>query len=75
MTDTEKRLDAHIVEAKSDFKEIKDEIKVIKDNHLHTLDVDMKEVKTDLGWLKKWHFAVSVPAAIGAVAGIANLVK
>ena len=50
---TQKALDIHIEDAKERFNEINDKIDLIRTNHLHHLDLDMKEAKVDLKWLKE----------------------
>lgn len=50
------------------------EITLIKDNHLAHLAVDVTEVKSDLGWLKKYHWIFATAGIGGFLAAIGNLV-
>ena len=50
---TEKQLDDHIKKADSRFSSIEGKIDLMTNNHLHTLDIDMQEVKVNQKWLKE----------------------
>ena len=58
-----------------DQKSIKDEIKLMKENHLAHIETDMSKMQTNLEWLIKYHWIIAT-AAIGAlVASLINLTK
>jgi len=62
--------------------ENKDSIKSIKDNHLHHIEKDMsslqghlKEIKTDVDWLKRTYWLVAGSSIGGLVTGLFNLIS
>lgn len=69
---TQELLDQHIENADREFSRLNDKMDIMMNNHLAHIAVDLAKVKVDLRWLKKWHWVVSVPAAVGALTGISN---
>lgn len=62
--DTEKRIE-----------NIEGDIKTIRENHLAHIQVDMALMKTDVSWLKNYHW-ITITASVGAViTGIINMIK
>lgn len=57
----------------NEIKNLKDDIKDIKDNHLSHLRLDMAELKTDMSWLKKYHWIIAGAAIGGLATGIINI--
>jgi len=63
----------HCEENKQDFKEIKDIVTNIRDNHLAHLSADIVEIRTNQNWQMKF-FWVVVTATVGSlVVGVLNL--
>tara|TARA_B100000029_G_scaffold351747_1_gene344237 strand:+ start:230 stop:442 length:213 start_codon:yes stop_codon:yes gene_type:complete len=56
--------------------DIKDEIRVLKDNHLHHLDIRLTKLETSLsvGW-KAVIFGAGIPAIISAILSVIQLLK
>ena len=56
--------------------DIKDEIRVLKDNHLHHLDIRLTKLETSLsvGW-KAVIFGAGIPAIISAIHSVIQLLK
>lgn len=60
---------------KSEAQEIKEDIRLIKENHLAHIEPDLAYCKANLEWLMKYHWIVT-SASIGAlVASIINLAQ
>ena len=73
-------LENHIKSNENSFKDMKLEIREIKENHLvhiqkdvNDLKVDVNEVKTDVSWLKKFLFIVAGASVGGLITGLINL--
>ena len=58
------------------LKEIESELREIKENHLHHLDLRLTKLETSLsvGW-KAVIFGAGIPAIISAILSIMNLMK
>ena len=56
--------------------DIKDEIRVLKDNHLHHLDIRLTKLEPSLsvGW-KAVIFGAGIPAIISAILSVIQLLK
>lgn len=59
----------------SEINDIKSDIKLIKENHLSHLELDMASVKTNMDWLMKWHWVITTASIGGLIAGIINMIK
>ena len=55
------------------FKELRDDIKDVKDNHLPHIYRELIKNTTDLQWLKKNHWVVFTAAMAALAAAIFNL--
>ena len=61
------------METKERIIKVEEKVDLIMSNHLPHLKADIVEVRTDVKWLKKWHWAITVPALAGALAGMASI--
>ena len=58
----------------ADLKEIKNDVKIMKENHLSHIELALAQVTTDVAWLKKSYWVV-VSASVGAlIVALINLV-
>ena len=58
------------------FDRLEDDVKVLRDNHLHHLELRVERMETSLriGW-KAIAFGAGIPALISATLSIINLMK
>lgn len=77
-----KNFHERIQDVKDIQKDMKESIRVIKENHLahiqadsNAMKIDITTVKTNLDWLMRYHWIVAT-ASIGAlIIGVINLIK
>ena len=68
--------ETYLKEIHSSIQDCKKEISVLKDNHLHHLDIRLTKLETSLsvGW-KAVIFGAGIPAIISAILSVIQLVK
>jgi hypothetical protein len=64
----------HCEENKQDFKEVKDIITNLRDNHIAHLSADVVRVKTNQEWQIKFFWVITTAAVGSMVVGILNLI-
>lgn len=74
MAEYNKANDHRFGEINLDVKEIKNDVKVLKDNHLSHLEVNLVQVTTDVAWLKKSYWVVVVASIGGLIGAVINLI-
>ena len=71
--DLESRLSIHLEESSRRLNGLEEKTDTILNNHLVHLNAGLVEVRTDTKWIKKFLWAVLIPAIGGVVAGVINL--
>ena len=63
-------------EIHEDLEMLRDEVKVLKDNHLHHLEIRLTKLETSLsiGW-KALIVGAGIPAIISSVLSVINMIK
>ncbi len=56
-----------------DIKDLKSDMKKVLTNHIPHMYSDLREIKTDVVWLKKWFFIVATASVGGLITGVINL--
>lgn len=69
------RLESHIVSEEEKVNDIHDDRKIIKENHLAHIQVDLATVKANQDWLMKFFWIIATSAVGGLVVGFFNLMK
>lgn len=59
---------------KDDLKELKDEVKNIRENHLTHMEKAIYELKTDMKWLKRFFFITATAAIGGLITSLLTLI-
>lgn len=56
-------------------KEIKGDIKIIKENHLTHIQASTVKLETNVDWLMRYHWIIATSSIGALVAGIINFIK
>lgn len=82
LTDHQKVDETNFNFIKEDFRDVKDDIKLIKENHLAHIQASMTQMEksiaatdANLEWLMKFFWIVSAASIGGLVTGILNLLN
>ena len=57
------------------IEKIEEEIRIIRENHLEHIEIDLAKVTTDVGWLMKFFWIVATSSIGGLITGVLNLIK
>jgi len=78
----QQRLDFHTMDNTKQFNKIessltslKNDMRVVKENHLSHLEAKMEKVVTDVSWLKKFFWIIATASIGGFLSGIINLLQ
>lgn len=59
---------------KEEIKNIKADIKDIKENHLAHIETDLTKISTNQDWLMRFFWIIATASIGGLIAGIVNLI-
>ena len=73
MNDIKELLEDHAKEDSNNFERIYNELKVIRENHLHHIEGTVNRIENDMDWIKRFFWlvaSISVTAIGGAMFGL-----